>query len=79
MTDRLSDEQIIELICCHSNHKETSRTGIEYEVISHARAIEFARAIEEPLLLRIQILQIQENAPLKDCGERFYLDYEEMK
>lgn len=42
---RITDEQIIDLAVCHSNHKETSETGIEYEVISHRRLIEFSRAL----------------------------------
>ncbi|WCK01060.1 hypothetical protein [Agrobacterium tumefaciens] len=48
----VTDEQIIDLLAIHSNHKEkaVARDGsgvIEYEVISHARAIKFARAIVE--------------------------------
>lgn len=47
---QITDEQIIDLVVCHSNHKENSeaRDGsgiIEYEVISHARIIEFSRAL----------------------------------
>ena len=47
---QVTDEYIIDLAACHSNYKETSETGIEYEVISHARIIKFSRALLEAAL-----------------------------
>lgn len=46
----ITDKRIIDMLVAHSNHKQTaeSRFGvgpIEYEVISHGRAIEFARQL----------------------------------
>ena len=46
----ITDKRIIDMLVAHSNHKQTveSRFGvgpIEYEVISHGRAIEFARKL----------------------------------
>lgn len=79
MAERLTDEQIIDLVCCYSNYKETSETGVECEVISHQRIVEFVRCVEEPLLLQIAALRMTENFPLKEkrqwfLGEKFKRD-----
>ena len=42
----MTDERIIDVAVCHSNHKLKAQSGMEFEVISHPRVIAFAREIE---------------------------------
>jgi hypothetical protein len=68
----VTDEQIIDLLAIHSNHKEkaVARDGsgvIEYEVISHARAIKFARAIVEAA----HPARVQDVAPMASPVDAF--------
>lgn len=71
---KMTIEQIIDLANCHSNYKETSKEGIEFEVFSHKRVVEFARAIEEPLLDQIERLKSEIRTPDKDRRQFFIYD-----
>lgn len=68
---RLSNEQIIDLAVSHSNYKETSREGIEFEAFSHKRVVEFIQAIESPLADRIDELEQELRTPDKDRRQIF--------
>lgn len=68
---RMSNEQIIEIAVCHSNYKDTSREGIEFEVFSHKRVVEFVQAIESPLADRIDELEQELRTPDKDRRQMF--------
>lgn len=68
---RLSAEQIIDLAVCHSNYKDTSREGIEFEVFSHKRVVQFVQEIEGPLADRIDELEQELRTPDKDRRQMF--------
>lgn len=68
---RSTDEQIIDLAVCHSNYKDTSKEGTEFEVFSHRRIVDFFRAIEGPLVDRIDELMQELRTPDKDRRQYF--------
>lgn len=68
---RLSNEQIIDLAVSHSNYKDTSREGIEFEVFSHKRVVQLVQAIEGPLAERIDELEQELRTPDRDRRQLF--------